>query len=345
MKQRTSLSFLILFSLLSAFSLITTAFAGELIIEPDAGRMPILSAINQATSSINLVIYGFTDERFIEALIHAKNTGKSVQILMEQTPYKTENENAAAIEQFQAHGVSLRWPDNSFKLLHQKMFLFDQNRAMIMTFNLTHSTFKNERNFALVITDPAETREIQTVFNADWKHTAVSVNNPNLIWSPDNAREKILSFIQSATSSIQIYDENISDFQVIGALAKAARKGVNIKILVSVDPEKWNSKKFAFLKKAGVEIENSQHYLIHAKVIIVDNKKAMIGSINLTKPSLDNNRELAVLTQDPKVIRQLLNTFYSDWKEKEPLEFNRAKLRQWSSTHILREIKRLCTLA
>ncbi len=53
---------------------LSTAYAKEhLIIEPDAGPEPILKAIQHAKSSIDLVMYGFTDERFIQALIQAKS--------------------------------------------------------------------------------------------------------------------------------------------------------------------------------------------------------------------------------------------------------------------------------
>ena len=54
--------------------------------------------------------------------------------------------------------------------------------------------------------------------------------------------------------------------------------------------------------------------MIHAKVFIIDNEKAVIGSINLTRASLDDNRELAVITEDPTVLKQLIHTFDQDWK-------------------------------
>lgn len=69
------------------------------------------------------------------------------------------------------------------------------------------------------------------------------------------------------------------------------------------------------MRKAGVDIHFSQKYLIHAKVIIADNKRAILGSINLTNASIDKNRELSVITQDPIVIRELSKTFDSDWKD------------------------------
>jgi cardiolipin synthase len=294
------------------FLFTTFSFADELIIEPDAGRAPLLSAINNAKSSVGLVMYGLTDKQFTDALIAAKNKGKTVQILLEPTPYKAEDENKRAIQQLQSHDINLRWPDKTFRLVHQKTFLFDQQYAIVMTFNLTNSSFKRERNFALLIRNPAEVKEIARVFNADFAHQTISVDNAHLVYSPDQSRAKIIDLIQKAKSDIKIYAQDISDYQIIGALAKSARSGIHVEILLSLNPEKFGSGKLNYLRKAGVIIHNNQHFYIHAKVMVIDHQYALLGSINFTKSSLEDNRELSVITEDGQVIKQLLQTFERD---------------------------------
>ena len=87
-----------------------------------------------------------------------------------------------------------------------------------------------------------------------------------------------------------------------------------MKLLLSANPRKFNNGKFTFLKKAGVLIHNSDEFEIHAKVIMIDGKRALVGSINLTQPSIDENRELSVVTVDPAVVALLEKTFEHDWK-------------------------------
>lgn len=293
--------------------LASTAFASEqLIIEPDNGRTPLINAIENAKSSINLVMYGLTDPDMIKTLTDAQKSGKQIQVLLEPHPYKAEGENNFAIKHFQKAHVTVQWPNPQFKLTHQKTCLIDQQHAIIMTFNLTKSSFKNERNFALIIDDPAEIQEINRVFTADWQHKSVTVNNPNLIWSPDNSREKILNFINNAKLDIKIYAQNLTDYQTIGALAKAARAGKHVEIIMSNQSRKMQGK-LDYLRRAGAIIHFNTNQIIHAKVIIVDHNRAIIGSINLTQPSMDDNRELSVITHDPTVINQLEKTFDRDW--------------------------------
>lgn len=296
------------------FFFATYSFADELIIEPDAGRAPLLNAIKQSKRSIDLALYGFTDKTFINALINSKNNGKTIHVLLEPKPYKAENENVRAIKKLLANHIDLQWPDKKFQLLHQKTFIFDRQTAIVMTFNLTNSSFKRERNFALLVTNPNEIQEIQQVFDADFAHKNAITSQPNLVWSPDNSREKVLQFIASAHREIKIYAQDITDYKMIGALAKAARQGKKVEILLSLSPQKLQNRKLAYLTKAGVIIHNNHHYYIHAKVILVDQQRALLGSINFTKSSLEDNRELSVITEDRKVIDELNKTFGEDWQ-------------------------------
>lgn len=296
-----------------SFFCVVYCFADELIIEPDQGRTPLLAEIQKA-DNIQVVMYGFTDPIFISSLINAHRSGKKISILLEPHPYKNENENNFAISELKSAQMNLSLPNSQFQLLHQKTFILDKRKAIIMTFNLTRSTFLRERNFALMTDNPNLVNEIENIFNSDNRQKTFPVHESNLIWSPDNSRKKILELIGRAHDDINIYAQSISDYQTIGALAKAARRGIKIKILTSNFSNTY--KKMAYLKKSGVHIRFNKKLIIHAKVMIIDHKKAVIGSINLTRASFDKNRELSVITQDPKVIQLLDETFNKDWGRK-----------------------------
>lgn len=285
------------------------SYATQLIIEPKDGRAPILNTITHAQSSIDLAIYGFTDPEIMNAIIQTKSSGKNVHILLQHFPYKSATENLPAIQRFSTSHVATAYPASTFYLLHQKTLITDHRLAIVMTFNFTRSTFDNMRNFGLIITDPSMVQEIQKVFDADWQHRPIQPHHPNLVWSPDNSRIKILGFINSAKSDIKIYAQGLSDYQVVGALAGAARRGVNVQILTS---DALSVGKTAYLQKAGVKINLDTPLRIHAKVIIVDQQKALLGSINFTQTSIDKNRELAVITDDPKIVHELLEVYRED---------------------------------
>ena len=162
-----------------------------------------------------------------------------------------------------------------------------------------------------MLDDPNTAREIEEHFSADWNHQPTLSHSSELIWSPDDSRKKINALISQAKQSISVYTQQLGDYKIIGALAKAARKGVRVNVLTS---RKLNDKQTAYLQKAGVNIRYSQALYIHAKAFIIDQQEAMIGSTNLTRASLDDNRELSVITEDKSVIQQLDDTFAKDWE-------------------------------
>jgi cardiolipin synthase A/B len=287
---------------------IQITWSQTLIIEPEMGRQPLIDALNATQESLALAMYGFTDEHLLKALLAQQTKGKTLEVILERSPYKAEKENSKTIAVLESQGISWQGSIPPLHLVHEKMLLIDKRKAIIMTFNFTHATFKNERNFALIIDDPQQVAEINATFSADFHHTPLQQVH-SIILSPYNSRGQLLKLIREAKESIQIYTQQISDYQIVGALAQAARSGVTIDILTSSHLKK---KQAHYLKKSGVHVHYSQGYWIHAKVMIIDHKQALIGSINFTPTSLDSNRELAVITKNPAVIQQLGKTFTKD---------------------------------
>lgn len=288
----------------------TVTYADQLIVEPDMGRTPIINYLESAKQSIHLVIYGFTDETLLSLLIRQQQQGKQVRVIMEQRPYKNENQNEKALSVFRKHKLVWQGDIKPFRFIHQKTVMIDDRSALVMTFNFTKSSFKNQRNFGLVIDNPEEVRAINQLFNADWNHQSIQINQPNLIISPDNSRDKLIALIQQTKSNLKIYAQSVNDNKIIDALTAAAKRGVKIEILTSNPLRK---KQADSIHSSDIHIHHSKKLYIHAKVFIFDNKKAVIGSINMTRASLDDNRELAVITEDTNVIKQLSAVFALDW--------------------------------
>src|SRR5437870_4371653 len=169
------------------------------------GTTPILNAIHATEHSLDLVMYGFTEQTLLDAIIRKKQQGKTVKMILEGSPYKSEQENNKTIRALNENEIT--WQDHipPFRLIHQKTLILDDNKAIVMTFNFTHSTFKNERNFGLIIDDPERVNAIAAIFFADWNHVTSNITQPDLIASPDNSRDRLLSLISHARHSIRIY--------------------------------------------------------------------------------------------------------------------------------------------
>jgi cardiolipin synthase len=283
---------------------------------PDAGASPILTELEGARSSIHMYMYLLSDTRAIEALQGAARRGVDVRIILEQEPFGGGAGNAQAAQELREAGVSVQWGNPVFRYTHAKAVVIDRSRLIILTGNLTASTFSKNRDFALLDNHAEDVAEVLRVFEADWGRAGVDLRGARLIWSPDNGRQRILGMLNAAQQSVDLEEQSLQDEEVITVLLRCLARGVQVRLISSPqtplerDP---NEPGRQALRKAGAQVRYLSTPYIHAKMFIVDDRVAYLGSHNLTATSLDFNRELGLAVTDPQVIAELSRAFAQDW--------------------------------
>ena len=68
------------------------------------------------------------------------------------------------------------------------------------------------------------------------------------------------------------------------------------------------------LRRFGVKVHKQKNLRVHAKLIVVDQREALVGSMNIDRSAFDLRRELGLTTTDPTVVGRLIEVFYSDWE-------------------------------
>ncbi len=299
--------------------------ATKIIIEPQSGRTPILNAIKQAKKSIKMEMYLLSDQKIIHALINSAKQGVNIQVLLEQTPYQSNNKPNTQPErvfsQLSKAGIHVKWTSPHYKLTHEKALIIDHKTAYILTFNQTYSAYKFNREYGIIDTDANDVSEIEKVFNNDWSNKNPKVFEKNLLWSPINARSKILGLIYAAKFSLFIEAEEVQDWAIEAALVKRAKSGIDVRLILPKSTQ--IPKNVKNLMKHGVKIrflnQNKKQLYMHAKMILADGQSAYIGSENLSYASLNYNRELGIILrqsrgyQEKHILKILEKTFLLDW--------------------------------
>jgi len=171
-----------------------------------------------------------------------------------------------------------------------------------------------------------------------------NVRKVRVIDSPDSSRS-LKSMIRTAKTSIEVeqmsfpptWRDNNHEKQVspmIIEIVKAAKRGVKVKVLVNDDrvfdpgspeDEKKPNQLTAdlFMEYARcydlpisarvIDIEKTALSYIHNKGVIVDNELVLVSSINWTKNSVMNNREIAVLMESEDAAKYYKRAFDFDW--------------------------------
>lgn len=281
--------------------------------EPQAGVGPFLHMIDGARRSVDLTMYELSDQRMERALARAERRGDNVRVVLNGGYYSHhEDTNAAAFSYLHSHGVHVRYSPTSFALTHQKTLTVDGRESAIMTLNFD-GRYSSTRDYAVIDTQRADVAAIEAAFTGDYTgaSTPASPGTGDLVWSPD-AASTVLRVIDSATSSIDLEDEEMAYAPATAGLCNAEQRGVAVHVVMTYASE-WRND-FSRLEhcRVSVHVFHGQRYYIHAKLLIIDGRRALVSSQNLSTGSLQYNRELGITLAGAPVVG-LTDAFTEDF--------------------------------
>lgn len=285
-------------------------------LEPEHSYGPILEVIQSAKKTIRVEMFVLNDRDVIQALKDARKRGVDVRVIVESDPPGVGTGNKPAIAELQANDIQVKAGNPAYPLTHTRAIAVDDRIALIMTLDQTHSAFTGNREYGIIDADKDDVAEINSVFDADWNQTAKQSANPDLIWGPESSRQRITALIDAATKSLDIEAGEMQDDQIMERLIAAVRRGVVVRLIMSPSQSGPDANIVGRdkLKRGGVTLRMLKVPFIHATMIVADKTRGFVGSQDFTPASLDSNRELGILVQEPTVVGGLGGTFLNDWE-------------------------------
>lgn len=156
----------------------------------------------------------------------------------------------------------------------------------------------------------------------------VSGNRLKLVHSPDARLQAIMDLIEQATDTLKMFfymfEDDAIGQRVLGALIAACNRGVTVELMVDSFGSNGTAKGFfAPLEQAGGRFavfspHFSTSYFVrnHQKMLISDNRRAMLGGFNITneyfgpQPGEDTKEheetrweDLGIVIEGPEVVR------------------------------------------
>ena len=298
---------------------VTAAGSGSLrlLVEPASGLSTMYKFITGAKSSVDLTMYELKDPTAEQDLAADAERGVDVRVILDR--HLEQKRNLATYAYLSAHRVHVTWAPSG-TTYHQKTLTVDGKTSVIMTLNWVTEDYAGTRDFAVVDTDRADVTAIIATFNADFAHHPITPpDGADLVWSPTNSQASILAVIGSAKRTLAVENEEMSDSTITTALISAARRGLDVTIVMTADSE-WD-KSFDKLVAAGVHVrtyKNSSRVIyIHAKAVVADagrsGRQVFVGSENFSTASLWYNRELGIRTSNKSVVAGISATIAADY--------------------------------
>ena len=124
----------------------------------------------------------------------------------------------------------------------------------------------------------------------------------------NEAKDKIVELIANSKDTIKISMYNFSYKKFAKELVEASKKGVKIQVILDEKKVEEDDEIYKYLKKNDIEIIISKKKL-HTKIAIFDNKIALIGSLNWTKESFEENYESLLMSNNKEIIADIDNFF------------------------------------
>ncbi|NHN49537.1 phospholipase [Halostella sp. JP-L12] len=156
----------------------------------------------------------------------------------------------------------------------------------------------------------------------------VSVERVRLLTAPDNAEAGIVREIRDAEESLLVEQVSLGGRETppVRATVDAARRGVRVRVLLSGawyareenrERVRWLN---ALAEREGLDLEarvaepRSRFEKIHAKGVVIDERRVILGSVNWNNNSLRENREVALVLVGDEVGAYYARLFRADWR-------------------------------
>ena len=135
---------------------------------------------------------------------------------------------------------------------------------------------------------------------------------------PDDGRDPVLDEIDRAACTIDIGIYLLSDDTTIDALLRAETRGVRVRIIYEATPFGGGVgivETTEALADSGIELRTGpdRFRFMHAKYLVIDRQVAIVTNQNFTYSAFESNREVGVVTTNPRDVATIATIFEADW--------------------------------
>jgi cardiolipin synthase A/B len=345
----------------------------------DQSYPAMLKAIRKATRSITFETYVFasgkTGDQFVEALTDRARAGVKVHVMLDFLgSMKASKENIDALEaagcEVQRYHKPVWWQVSRInRRTHRKTLVVDGEIGFTGGLGVADAWIGNAqdpdhwRDTHFEVRGPV-VAQIQSVFIDNWiKATGKVLDGEDYfppLAPPGDGKGRMgaqmfrsshtggsesmqLMYLISITASEQsIMLSNayfVPDSLAVNALVGAARRGVNVRVIVPgthIDTEtvrKASRGLWGPLLEAGVQIAEYQPTMFHVKCLVVDSCLVSVGSTNFDNRSFSINDEANLNVFDQAFAEEQERVFEDDWAKSKPMT-----LEAWRKRPLLEKV-------
>lgn len=293
----------------------------------------LIQLIDQAQTSIHIASFEFNLTPVAEALIAAKNRGVDVK-------WVTDDKNGLGYDsqpgrgQFAlltGAGIEVRDDRGRTSLMHNKFWIFDRQIVWTGSTNVTVNGIFKQNNNVLVIHSPEVAviyeREFDELWNGQFGPRAPSAVNNQwtildgtpiqiLFSAEDHAIDNLIALVNDAQMNIRFLAFSFTDYPLAKAMLDRAAAGVDVRGVFETfgSSSAGSELKTFWCAKTSVRQDGNPSFL-HDKIIIIDKRVVVTGSLNFSSNADEANEENVVILDNPEIAALYLQEFDKLWNQ------------------------------
>ncbi len=280
----------------------------------------LAAAIDSAQKSVDVAAFEFNLASVTDALVRAHQRGVRVRLVTDSD--YADSLGPTSLLQAQIPVVF----DSAEPFMHDKFVVIDGKQVWTGSWNLTtNGTYRNNNN--IIVADSKLLAENYTAeFEEMFVQREFGVTSPdntphpqieiagvqveNIFEAEGNARTQIIQLIKGAKSSLDVMAFVFTDDDIASALVARHRAGVPVRIVVETRNLDADGSDVAAFQQAGIDVlPDGNSYMMHHKVIIIDQAVVITGSYNFSSNAANYNDENVLILHSAEIAGQYQEEF------------------------------------
>ncbi len=282
----------------------------------------LAAAINGAQTTVDIAAFEFNSAVLTQALLDAHQRGVRVRMVTDDE-HGLEDDRTT-IGQLIDAGIPVR-DDNRSGLMHNKFTIIDGREVWSGSMNYTvNGAYRNNNNLIMlrsnraILSYQAEFEEMfvdgqfgpRSPRGNSVSYTERGVPIQTVFAPEDDVLDAIIGNIDQAQTSIHFMAFSFTEDSIGDAVLARASDGITVQgIFERVGSETSFSEMTRFFC-AGMDVrQDGNPFILHHKVIIVDERIVLTGSFNFSQNATRVNDENMLIIEDPALAQQYMAEF------------------------------------
>jgi len=293
------------------------------VINPQDG---LISMIRNSQKNFYGAFYDISSKKIADELIAAYNRGIDVRLVTEQDTFSGD-----AITKILEAGIPVI-TDTTTGLMHNKFAIADSSSVFTGSFNTTdNGAFKNNNNAVIIHSTElaeiysSEFREMfdqhifgnkreQGAFAGFQKKYYVKLDdtNINVYFAPEDNVEKIIyDRLKKSKKSIRFMYFSFTSDKIGELMIEKFRAGIKVHGVFEKKGSRTEHSEYIKMKIEGLPVRlDKNKYIMHHKVIIIDDFRVITGSFNLSKNANKRNDENIIIMDSAEIAATYIDEFH-----------------------------------